>query len=66
MAATLRLGTCELGVSEVLLFSASKCIRVNRSDHDLVDLVVGGQILARGEIVLVNESIDPVVGHICH
>lgn len=54
--ATLRFGSCELPLKELLELGASDVLELDRQVADPVDLVVGDKIIARGEVVIVEGS----------
>jgi flagellar motor switch protein FliN len=53
---SLRFGSREMPLSEVLDLGAGDVVELDRHVSDPVDLLVGDKIVARGEVVLVNGS----------
>lgn len=51
---SLRFGSRELAIRELLATGPGDVLELDRTIHDPVDLVVGDKIVARGEVVLVN------------
>jgi flagellar motor switch protein FliN len=56
LEASLRFGSREMLLSEVLDLGAGDVVELDRHVSDPVDLLVGDKIVARGEVVLVNGS----------
>lgn len=54
LEATLRFGSRELPLSEILDLGPGDVVELDRHVADPVDLIVGDKIVARGEVVLVN------------
>jgi flagellar motor switch protein FliN/FliY len=54
LEATLRFGSRELPLKEVLDLGAGDVLELDRQVADPVDLVVGDKIIARGEVVVVE------------
>jgi flagellar motor switch protein FliN/FliY len=52
--ATLRFGSRELSLKDVLALSLGDVLELNRHVAEPVDLVVGDRIVARGEVVIVE------------
>jgi flagellar motor switch protein FliN len=52
--ASLRFGSRELAIHELLATGPGDVLELDRTVNDPVDLVVGDKIVARGEVVLVN------------
>jgi flagellar motor switch protein FliN/FliY len=52
--ATLRFGSRELPLKDVLALGLGDVLELNRQVSDPVDLVVGDRIVARGEVVIVG------------
>lgn len=53
---SLRFGSREMPLNEVLSLGAGDVVELDRNVTDPVDLLVGDKIVARGEVVLVNGS----------
>lgn len=51
------LGGCTLTVDELLSLGAGSVIEVDRRVGDPIDLMVGGRLLARGELVLIDGAL---------
>jgi flagellar motor switch protein FliN/FliY len=51
---SLRFGSCEMSLNEVLELGPGDVVELDRHITDPVDLLVGDKIVARGEVVLVN------------
>jgi flagellar motor switch protein FliN len=56
LQASLRFGSREMPLNEVLDLGAGDVVELDRHVSDPVDLLVGDKIIARGEVVLVNGS----------
>lgn len=56
LRASLRFGSREMTLNEVLGLGAGDVVELDRNVADPVDLLVGDKIVARGEVVLVNGS----------
>ena len=56
LEASLRFGSREMPLNEVLDLGAGDVVELDRHVSDPVDLLVGDKIVARGEVVLVNGS----------
>ena len=54
LEATLRFGCREMPLGEILELGPGDVVELDRQVSDPVDLIVGGKIVARGEVVLVN------------
>lgn len=54
LEASLRFGSCEMSLNEVLELGPGDVVELDRHVADPVDLLVGDKIVARGEVVLVN------------
>ncbi|WP_260704891.1 FliM/FliN family flagellar motor switch protein [Edaphobacter flagellatus] len=52
--ATLRFGSCEMTLEEVLALGPGAVIELDRHVNEPVDLVVGDRIVARGEVVVAS------------
>jgi flagellar motor switch protein FliN len=52
--ATLQFGSREMALNEVLELGPGAVVELNREVSEPVDLVVGGRIVARGEVVVVS------------
>ena len=52
--ATLRFGSCDMTMEEVLGLGPGAVIELDRHTSEPVDLVVGDRIVARGEVVVVS------------
>ena len=54
--AALRFGCCEISLAEILELGPGDVLELDRHVSDPADLIVGDKIVARGEVVLVNEN----------
>jgi flagellar motor switch protein FliN len=54
LEATLRFGSREMPLGEILELGPGDVVQLDRHVSDPVDLIVGDKIVARGEVVLVN------------
>lgn len=54
LEASLRFGSREMPLSELLALGPGDVVQLDRALSDPVDLIVGDKIVARGEVVLVN------------
>lgn len=52
---TVELGTSELSLKEILELSEGSIIELNRLAGEPLDLKVGGQLVAQGEVVAVDD-----------
>ena len=63
---TVELGQTVLPLGEVLALGVGSVVELNRSPGEFMDLLVNGQLLARGEIVVLHETfgfrVSSVVG----
>lgn len=53
---TVELGTTELSLKEILDLSEGSIVELNRLAGEPLDLKVGGQLVAQGEVVAVDDS----------
>ncbi len=53
---TAELGTCKMSVAEVLKLGAGSIIELERLAGGPVDLLVNNKLIARGEVVAVDEN----------
>lgn len=53
---TVSLGTVKKSIAEILAFGPGQVVRLDRLAGEPVDLEVGGRIVARGEVVVVEEK----------
>jgi flagellar motor switch protein FliN len=56
LEASLRFGSCEISLNQVLELGPGDVVELDRHVADPVDLLVGDKIVAHGEVVLVNGS----------
>jgi flagellar motor switch protein FliN/FliY len=67
MGVTAELGRCNMTVRELLSLTAGAVIDLDRTAGALVDVLVNGTLIARGEVVVVDEEfgirIAEIVGH---
>jgi flagellar motor switch protein FliN/FliY len=54
LEASLRFGSREMALSELLALGPGDVVQLDRALNDPVDLIIGDKIVARGEVVLVN------------
>jgi flagellar motor switch protein FliN len=54
LEASLRFGSCEMSLDEVLELGPGDVVELDRHIADPVDLLVGDKIVARGEVILIN------------
>ncbi len=54
LEASLRFGSREMALSELLALGPGDVVQLDRALADPVDLIIGDKIVARGEVVLVN------------
>jgi len=54
LEASLRFGSCEMPLGEILDLGPGDVVQLDRHVSDPVDLIVGDKIVARGDVVLVN------------
>jgi flagellar motor switch protein FliN/FliY len=54
---SVELGQAQLEVREMLALTSGSVIELNKSENDPVDLMVNGRLIARGQVVLVNDSL---------
>jgi flagellar motor switch protein FliN/FliY len=53
---TVRLGTCQLPMKEVLELSSGAVIQLNQRASDAVGLYVNDKLIARGEVVVLEDN----------
>lgn len=53
---TVRLGETEMTIDKVLAFAVGSVIELDRLASDPIDVLVGDKLIARGEVVLVDEN----------
>ena len=56
LSVTAELGTCKMEVAEVLKLGAGSIIELDRLAGGPVDLLVNNKLVARGEVVAVDEN----------
>ena len=56
VTATVELGSTELSLKEILELAEGSIIELNRLAGEPLDLKVGGQLVAQGEVVAVDDS----------
>jgi flagellar motor switch protein FliN len=56
LSVTAELGTCKMSVSEVLKLGAGSIIELDRLAGGPIDLLVNNKLIARGEVVAVDEN----------
>ena len=56
LSVTAELGTCRMEVAEVLKLGAGSIIELDRLAGGPVDLLVNNKLIARGEVVAVDEN----------
>ena len=54
LGVTLRFGTREMPLREILELSTGSVIELDRQLHEPVDLLIDQKLIARGEVVIVN------------
>lgn len=52
------LGTCRMTIGKIMSLSAGSVVPLDRKIGDLVDIMVNDRILARGEVVILDEAQD--------
>lgn len=60
-----RLGTAQVPVREVLSLGPGSIVPLGKTPEDVVDLVVGDQVIARAELVVVEDSLGVRITEIC-
>lgn len=60
-----RLGKAEVPVREVLELTPGSVMPLGKGPEEAVDLVVGGQVIARAELVIVENSLGARITEIC-
>ena len=56
LSVTAELGTCKMSVSEVLKLGTGSIVELDRLAGGPVDLLVNSKLVARGEVVAVDEN----------
>ena len=56
LSLTAELGTCKMSVSEVLKLGTGSIVELDRLAGGPVDLLVNSKLVARGEVVAVDEN----------
>ena len=51
---TVELGSCKLSMREVLQLNSGSVVQLEKVADDPVDLLVNGKLLARGEVIVVD------------
>ena len=64
LEASLRFGSREMPLGEILDLGPGDVVQLDRHIHDPVDLIVGDKIVASGEVVLVNGNFGLRVTHV--
>jgi flagellar motor switch protein FliN/FliY len=54
MEATLRFGTNKMILRSILDLNAGKIVELERHIHEPAELLVGGKVIARGEVMIVD------------
>lgn len=54
---TVELGRCEMQLSEVLNLQAGSVVEINRLPGEPIDLLVNGSLFAKGEVVVINDTL---------
>ncbi|MFA6548386.1 MAG: flagellar motor switch protein FliN [Candidatus Margulisiibacteriota bacterium] len=62
--ATVELGQTELSLKEILDLSEGSIIELNRLAGEPLDLKVGGQLVAQGEVVAVDDCYGLRITHV--
>jgi flagellar motor switch protein FliN/FliY len=57
LALSVDLGTCPMLVREVLELKRGSVVRLNKVAGETTDVTIGGQLLARGEVVVIGDSL---------
>jgi flagellar motor switch protein FliN/FliY len=57
LAVTVELGRARLAVRELLELRAGSIVELDRAAGSLVDVMVNGTLLARGEVVVVDDEL---------
>jgi len=55
VALTVELGSCQLPMREVLQLNAGSVVQLDKAANSLVDLRVNQKLIARGEVVVVED-----------
>lgn len=56
MTITVELGQVQLAIREILNFHVGSIIELKKGDNDPVDVRANGKLIARGDVVMVNEN----------
>lgn len=56
LSVTAELGTCKMSVSEVLKLGTGSIVELDRLAGGPIDLLVNSKLVARGEVVAVDEN----------
>ncbi len=56
MTVTVELGQVQLPISEILSFHAGSIIELKKGDDEPVEVRANGKLIARGDVVVVNEN----------
>ena len=56
LSVTAELGTCKMSVAEILKLGAGSIVELDRLAGGPVDLLVNNKLVARGEVVAVDEN----------
>ncbi|MBF0245959.1 MAG: flagellar motor switch protein FliN [Planctomycetes bacterium] len=56
LKAKIRLGRAEMLVEDILKLKPGKVVQLDRMSGDPVDLMVGDRVVAKGEVIILNEA----------
>ena len=56
MKASVELGTSKVFIKEILELVPGSIIELNRNVGDPVDLLINGRLIARGEVVVIDDN----------
>jgi flagellar motor switch protein FliN/FliY len=56
LSLTVELGSTELPLAEVLRLDSGSVVSLDRLPGEPIDLLINGQLFARGEVVVINDT----------
>jgi len=66
LSVTAELGTCKMSVAEVLKLGTGSIIELDRLAGGPIDLLVNNKLIARGEVVAVDENFGVRITELIH
>lgn len=63
---TAELGTCTMSVAEILKLGNGSIVELDRLAADPIDLRVNGRLVARGEVVAIDDNFGVRISELVH